>query len=212
MAAEAAALGVREEPEVGELDRSVVGLVELVVAGPPAVDRRDPRLDLLGPGLPVGVGAAEVVGPLVGGADVLVEPAVRRAVRRVDGVDAQLAVDPGRGGRADRGRVGELEVGADDVVGHRGHRCTRRDPWWLGPAYPLATTRACAPGPLPSMPLSATAPEKAAPARDAGAATPAPTGTSAARRRGRTPAAARGRSAAHAAACSRGARAQRRAA
>src|SRR4051794_39564032 len=98
VAAEAFALGVGEEAEVGELDRSVVGLVELVVAGAGAVDRGDPCLDLLGPPLPVGVGAADVVGPLVRRADVPVEPAVRRAVGRVDGADAQLAVDPRRGG------------------------------------------------------------------------------------------------------------------
>src|SRR4051812_40538169 len=123
MAAEAFALGVRQQAEVGELDGAVVRLVELVVAGSGAVDRGDPRLDLLGPLLPVGVAAAEVVGPLVRGADVLVEPAVRRAVGRVDAVDAQLSVDPGRGGRPDRGGIGELEVGADD--GRGGHRrCT----------------------------------------------------------------------------------------
>src|SRR3954470_23496630 len=126
MAAEALALGGGEEAEVRELDRAVVGLVELVVAGPFAVDRGDPRLDLLGPLLPVRVGAAEVVGPLVRRADVLVEPAVRRAVGRVDAVDAQLAVDARRRGRADRGAVVELEVGADDVGHGAGHRCTRR--------------------------------------------------------------------------------------
>jgi len=71
---------MRQEAEVGELDRPVVGLVELVVAGSRAVHGGDPCLDLVRPGLPVGVGAREVVGPVVVAADVLVKPAVRGAV------------------------------------------------------------------------------------------------------------------------------------
>src|SRR5215210_356288 len=45
MTAEALSLDVGEQPEVGDLDAVVAG-AQLVVAGPLAADRRDPRLDL----------------------------------------------------------------------------------------------------------------------------------------------------------------------
>src|SRR5215210_2514535 len=83
VAAEPLALHVGEEAEVRDLG-AVAGGPELVVAGPLAVDGGDPCLDLVGPRLPFGVGAAEVVGPLVRGADVLVEPAAGGAVGGVD--------------------------------------------------------------------------------------------------------------------------------
>src|SRR5919199_3986233 len=125
VAAEALALGVRQEAEVGELDAPLVRLVQLVVAGSLAIDGDDPRLDGLRPRLPVAVRAAEVVGPLMRSADVLVEPAVRPPVRRVYALDPDVAGRPRRAGGAEGARVGELQVGADHVT-HRRHRCTRR--------------------------------------------------------------------------------------
>src|SRR4051794_32629339 len=126
VAAEPLALRVGEQSEVGELD-TLARMAQLVVAGAAAVDGGDPGFDAFGPVLPLGVGAAEVVGPLVRTPDVLVEPAARGAVGRLDAVDAQLAVDPRRRGGSDAGRVGELEEGADDCLWHcAGNGCTRR--------------------------------------------------------------------------------------
>src|SRR5215210_4529373 len=111
--AEPLSLRVGEQAEVGDLHVAVPG-PELVVAGVLAVDRGDPRLDLVGPRLPLGVAAPEVVGPPMGRADVLVEPAADGAVGRLDLADLDAPLDARLARGPELRRAGHLEVGADD--------------------------------------------------------------------------------------------------